>query len=257
VHPAVERHDLVGHVAVAQDGEREVGDLLRAAEAPDGDHRGQRAGVPGQHRGVLDQRGRDGVDGHALAGGAAREVVRQAVEAGLRGSVVRAHDPAGEAGDRRHEEHAPEAALDHPRHRAAREEERRAQVDREHLVERRRVDLLQARDLAAAVVGDQDVDVPEDGLDLVDEAVGRLRVAEVRPERRRLRQRRRQPMGRLGVGGVVQRQRRAGGGQPLGEPAPDPAAGAGDERRSALEGRHGWVAHCMMSNARAPRGPAS
>src|SRR5512132_2331646 len=46
------------------------------------------------------------------------------------------------------------------------------------------------------------------------------------------------------------------GGEAFGDPASDPAAGAGHERRISVEGRHGW-AHCMMSNARAPRGPAS
>ena len=143
--------------------------------------------------------------------------------------------------------------------RAPGEQERRAQVDREHLVEGGGVDLLQARDLAAAVVGHEHVDRAEDGLDLVDQAIGRLGVAEVGPEGGGVGQRRGQLLGRLGVGGVVQGEARSRGGEALGDPAPDPAAGGRvgpDLRRVSFEGGHGW-AHCMMSNARAPRGPAS
>ena len=47
------------------------------------------------------------------------------------------------------------AALGHARQRAAREQERRAQVDGEHRVEVRGGDVLQAGELAAAVVGDE------------------------------------------------------------------------------------------------------
>ena len=118
------------------------------------------------------------------------------------------------------------------------------------------VDLLDAGDLAAAGVRDQDVDRPEDGLDLVDEARA-PRIGEVGAERRGPGQRRRQLLRRLGVGGVGSAKVAPAGGEALGDPAPDASAGAGDERCCAFEGRHGWVAHCMMSNARAPRGPAS
>jgi hypothetical protein len=154
-------------------------------------------------------------------------------------------------------QHAPEAALAHGGDRAPGEQERRAQIDRQHGVEGGGVDLLEAGDLAAAVIGHEHVDAAEDGLDLVDEAVGSVGVAEVGPEGRRLGQRRGQLLRRLRVGGVVQRERGARRREPLRDPAPDPAAGAGHERRSPFEAGHGCVAHCMMSNARAPRGPAS
>jgi len=119
------------------------------------------------------------------------------------------------------------------------------------------VTLNEAGDLAAAVVGHEHVDGAEHRLDLVDQAVRRVGLAEVGREGGRLRQRRGQILRRLGVGGVVQRERRARRGQALCDPAPDAAAGAGHERGLSLEAGHGWLAHCMMSNARAPRGPAS
>src|SRR5262245_38103321 len=79
MHAAVERDDLAGQVAVGEHREREVGDLLGAPEAPDGDALLEFVRVAGEHPGVLDQRGGEGVDRHAVGGDAARQVVRERV----------------------------------------------------------------------------------------------------------------------------------------------------------------------------------
>lgn len=77
----------------------EVGDLVRCAEATDGDPLREVFRVAGQHRGVLDQGGRDGLGGDAVGSLASGDEVQEAVEAGLGGGVVRADDPTRE---RRH-----------------------------------------------------------------------------------------------------------------------------------------------------------
>jgi len=83
---------------------------------------------------------------------------------------------------RRHrgdEQDAPKAPLSHPRQGPPGKQERRAQVDRQRLVERGGVDLLIARLAAQAMVGDQDVDRSERALDFADQPCRGLRVCHV------------------------------------------------------------------------------
>jgi hypothetical protein len=107
------------------------------------------------------------------------------------------------------------------------------------------------------VVGDEHVDGAEGVLHLVDQMIGRVGVGEVGLEGRCAAERAGELLRGPGARGVVQRHGRTGAGQALGDPSADPTAGTRDECDTSLEVRHGCVAHCMMSNARAPRGPAS
>ena len=65
---AVERDDLVGQVVAGQDRDCEGGDLVGSAEAADRDLCGKLRGISGQHRGVGDEGGCEGVDGDPVSG---------------------------------------------------------------------------------------------------------------------------------------------------------------------------------------------
>jgi len=68
VQAAVERDYLVGQVVADQNRDREVGDLVGSAEAADRDLCGKLRGISGQHRGVGDEGGCEGVDGDPVSG---------------------------------------------------------------------------------------------------------------------------------------------------------------------------------------------
>ena len=92
---------------------------------------------------------------------------------------MRADDAARQPGHGGGEQHAPEAALHHPGEDPLGEQERRPQVDGEHAVERRGIDVLPAARRAEAMIGHQHVHRPELGLDAVDQRGRRGRVPEI------------------------------------------------------------------------------
>ena len=146
-----------------QEGHR-AGDVLVAAGAADGDALDQ--GGEGLGRGVdlveavLDDPGGDAVDGDALAGELLGQAARQVGDRGLGRAVVRGGGRAAVvAGDRRHVDHPAAALLDHVRDHRLAHQHHAGEVQPQHLVDQRLVQLAQQRpaDQAAGVVH-QDVD---------------------------------------------------------------------------------------------------
>src|ERR1700709_1436378 len=167
MHPSVDAENLAGDVAVAQDCQGEVSDLLRTADPADGRGLGQLLWIAGKHRG-LDEARREDVDGDAVNGDPAGQEMREAVEPGLGGGVVRTDDAAPEGRYRGDEQHATEASLAHPRQDSAGEQEGRSEIDRQRAVEGRGIDVLVAGLVREAVICDEDVNGSERRLDVVD-----------------------------------------------------------------------------------------
>lgn len=90
-----------------------------------------------------------------------------------------AHDAAREGRDRGDEQDPAEAAGLHPGHGALREQERRAEVDREHLVEVAGGHLLEGLPAAQAGSRDQDLHRAQPRLDRVDQLAGALGTAQI------------------------------------------------------------------------------
>jgi hypothetical protein len=166
--------------------------------------------------------------------------VREAEQARLGCGVVRPHDRAGERRDGRHEQNAAKAPFTHPGQRALCEQERRAEVDREHLVEIVAGYLFEPLSAAEPGVGDEHVDRSQGGLDCVDELGGCLGRAQVGADRDRAAAARddlgRKLLGCFGTGAIAEGDGRPFGCKPGCEGLSDPAACAGEKRHPTVEG---------------------